>query len=357
MIKKINTSEFSKSILLWYKKNKRDLPWRSTKDPYKIWVSEIILQQTQINQGINYYINFINNFPDLESLAKSNKKKVLKNWEGLGYYSRATNMLDNAKKIINEQKQFPKDYKELIKLKGIGEYTAAAISSICFDEKKGVVDGNVFRVLSRIFNIETPINTTMGKKEFSELANKLIPKKNVGDYNQGLMDFGSILCKKNFPKCEICIFKQSCLALKFNTIRERPVKKISNSKKKHRILNYFLITDSFEHLYIQKITNKIWKNLYQLPLFESKKIINKKYILKENLMSNFFSKIELTNVVMSKQVLHNLSHQKLNIFFWKITVNGTLITKKDVLQKISKKEINSYPFPSPIKIYLHELLS
>ena len=355
MIKKISSAKFSKSILLWYKTNKRDLPWRDTKDPYKIWVSEVILQQTRIDQGINYYINFINNFPDLESLAKSSKKKVLKNWEGLGYYSRATNMLDNAKKIIHEQKTFPKNYTELIKLKGIGEYTAAAISSICSDEQKGVVDGNVYRVLSRVFNIETPINTTIGKKEFLELANELIPKKNVGDYNQGLMDFGSTLCKKHQPRCEICIFKKSCLSLKFDTIKKRPVKKTTNSKKKYRILNYFLIKDLSNCLYIQKITNNIWKNLYQLPLFESKNIIDRKYILKENLMSNFFSNIELKDIILSKQVSHNLSHQKLNIFFWKITADSSLNHKQNSLKRISKREIKNYPFPRPIKIYLQDL--
>ena len=354
MIQEIEKIKFHKSILNWYKKNKRDLPWRKTKDPYKIWVSEIILQQTRIDQGISYYKNFITKFPDIKSLAQSNEKKVLKNWEGLGYYSRAMNMLYSAKKIVNEKKEMPSTFKEIIKLKGVGEYTAAAISSICFDEKKAVLDGNVFRVLSRMFNIETPINTSIGKKRFLDLANQLTPNKNIGDYNQGLMDFGSTQCTKHLPKCAICIFQTSCLSFKLKTIQNRPVKKKRTSKKKYRILNYFMITDQSNNIYFQKRTEDIWNNLYELPLFESKKIINEQYILNKNIVQKKFSKIELKNIYLSKQISHNLSHQKLEILFWKVNADNICVKKNDKIKKTLKTEIHNYPFPQPIKIFLHE---
>ena len=357
MIKKIEKIKFATSILTWYKKHKRDLPWRKTKDPYKIWVSEIILQQTRMDQGLNYYTNFIKKFPNIRSLARSNKKNVLKAWEGLGYYSRAINMLYNAKKIIDSKKKFPESFSELIKLKGVGEYTAAAISSICFEEKKGVVDGNVFRVLSRVFNIKTPINTSKGKQEFSYLANKLIPEKNIGNYNQGLMDFGSIQCTKNFPKCETCIFQNSCLSLKFKQVENRPTKKKIHSIKKYRILNYFLIKNQSNHIYIQKRKADIWKNLYELPLFESKKIIKSENVIENNVLNKFFSKIGVKEISLSKQVKHNLSHQKLEIFFWKVESNFSYVKKNQNVLSITRKQINNYPFPKPIKIYMNELFS
>ena len=357
MIKEIEKIKFAKSILIWYKKHKRDLPWRKTKDPYKIWVSEIILQQTRIDQGISYYRNFIEKFPNIQSLANSSEKKVLKNWEGLGYYSRAIRMLYNAKKIVGEKKKMPSTFAELIKLKGVGEYTAAAISSICSDEKKAVLDGNVFRVLSRLFNIENPINTSVGKKHFLDLANKLAPDKNIGDYNQALMDFGATQCTKYSPKCTACIFKKYCLSLQNKTINNRPVKKKSQSKKKYRVLNYFIIKDQSNNIYFQKRLDGIWKNLYELPLFESKKLITKQYLLNKNIVQKKFSKIELKNIHLSKQVSHNLSHQKLEILFWKINANNICIKKNDNIKKTLITTIQKYPFPKPIKIYLHESLS
>ena len=357
MIKEIEKINFAKSILTWYKKHRRDLPWRKTKDPYKIWVSEIILQQTRIDQGISYYINFIEKFPDIQSLAHSSEKKVLKNWEGLGYYSRAINMLYNAKKIVSEKKKMPTTFTELIKLKGVGEYTAAAISSICFDERKAVLDGNVFRVLSRLFNIESAINTSSGKKKFSELANKLAPDKNIGDYNQALMDFGATQCTKYLPKCTVCIFRKCCLSLQEKTIKHRPVKKDKGTKKKYRVLNYFMIKDHANNIYFQKRLNDIWKNLYELPLFESKKIISREYLLNENILQKKFPNIEIKNIHLSKQVSHNLSHQKLEILFWKINAENISLKKNDNIKKTLITTIQKYPFPKPIKIYLHESLS
>jgi len=266
-------------------------------------------------------------------------------------------MLYSAKKIVNEQKKMPTTFKELIKLKGIGEYTAAAISSICFDEKRAVVDGNVFRVLSRVFDIEKPINTSIGKKKFSDLANKLAPSKNIGDYNQGLMDFGSTQCTKYFPKCSICIFRKSCLSLKLKTTQNRPVKKKRKAIKKTRILNYFMITDQSNNIYFQKRTKDIWRNLYELPLFESKKIINKQYLLNNNIIQKKFAEIKLNNICLSKKVSHNLSHQKLKILFWGINADNICVKKNDKIKKTLNTKIQKYPFPKPIKIFLNESLS
>tara|TARA_Y100001968_G_scaffold266075_1_gene255433 strand:- start:178 stop:1245 length:1068 start_codon:yes stop_codon:yes gene_type:complete len=355
MIQKIDKNIFAKSILTWYKENKRELPWRKTKDPYKIWISEIILQQTRVKQGIHYYNNFIKTFPDVESLSKSEKKDVLKIWEGLGYYSRAINILDNAKKI-GKTKNFPNNFEELLKLKGVGEYTASAISSICFNEKKGVVDGNVFRLFSRIFDINTPINTNEGKRKFTELANMLVPPKKTGDYNQALMDYGATQCKHQNPKCETCIFKKYCKSLRLGIIHKRPVKKTRNSKIKHRILNYFLIKKE-SNIYIQKRKENIWKDLYELPLFESEKMIDKKYILDNEILKKLGINMRPLNIFLSNTMTHNLSHQKLDIFFWKVNAINISAKRGSGLKKISKKKISNYPFPKPIKIYLHELLT
>ena len=187
--------EFSNHIVQWFNKNQRNLPWRTSKDPYKIWISEIILQQTRVAQGISYYNNFINTFSNVSALAEAKEEDVLKLWQGLGYYSRARNIHFTAKYIKEELNgHFPDQYIELLKLKGIGPYTAAAISSICFNEKRAAVDGNVYRVLARVFNINTPTNSTSGIKEFQKLADNLISSENPGDYNQGLMELGATVC-------------------------------------------------------------------------------------------------------------------------------------------------------------------
>jgi A/G-specific adenine glycosylase len=209
----------------WYSINKRDFPWRRTKDPYKIWLSEIIMQQTQISQGQPYYEAFVDQFPTVFELASTDEETVLKLWQGLGYYSRARNLHASAKYIVKELNgQFPDNYKALLKLKGIGDYTASAISSICYDESNAVVDGNVYRVLARYFGIETPINTSKGATYFKALAQSLLPDKNIGNYNQAIMDFGSQQCKPKSPNCLVCPLKDTCVALQKNLVNLLPVK-------------------------------------------------------------------------------------------------------------------------------------
>src|ERR1035437_3971325 len=233
--------DFHKILTLWYQQNKRDLPWRMNNDPYSVWVSEIILQQTRIDQGTAYYLRFIRRFPDIESLANSSEEEVLKMWQGLGYYSRARNMHHAARQIMTEfNGRFPDSYNIIRTLKGVGDYTAAAIASISFGSENVVIDGNVYRVLSRIFGIATPIDTTNGKKEFSILAHSLLDKQNPGIFNEALMEFGALQCVPRNPLCIQCPFQDRCVALKNNQIDQFPVKS-KQPKQKNRYFNYLFI--------------------------------------------------------------------------------------------------------------------
>jgi len=312
--------KFSKNLTNWFSDNKRDLPWRKTKNPYFIWLSEIILQQTQIKQGLPYYEAFVEEFPTVFDLAKADENKVLKLWQGLGYYSRARNLHATSKYISDEHKgQFPKTYDELLKLKGVGDYTASAIGSICFDLPTAVVDGNVYRVLSRYFDIETPINSSKGVKEFKALASELLDVTNPGDHNQAIMEFGAKQCKPKNPNCHDCPLNQSCLALKNKTVEIRPVKlKKIKVKKKH--FNFLVFVSSDNKTLFEKRTQKgIWQNLYQFPLVEteSKLISLSSEHLKEVVKTNDYS-IELYN---EEPIIHKLSHQHLNVKFWIIRLN------------------------------------
>lgn len=336
----------TEQIIKWYNKNKRDLPWRDNKDPYIIWVSEIILQQTQIKTGIPYFKKFIKKFPNIESLANSQEKELLKIWEGLGYYNRALNMLETAKIIVfNLNNIFPNKYQDLLKLKGIGSYTAAAISSICFDQKIGVVDGNVYRVLTRYYNIEDPINQIGTKRKIQEIANKLVTHKKPGLYNQAIMDFGSIQCKKHEPKCDICPLKNKCKSFKANTVKFRPVK--SNKKyQKKRYLNYFICCNKKKIIINQRDSSNIWKKLYELPLIET----NKEYSTIEALQNDYFKNKKVSKMQLLQKMTHHLSHQKLIISFWLIEsqLNEPILNQK----MIHISEIQNFPFPKPIQKFL-----
>lgn len=264
---------FSNSLINWYLQNKRNLPWRETSNPYNIWLSEIILQQTRVTQGLPYYLKFIENFPTVHDLAKAEEETVLKLWQGLGYYSRARNLHTTAKYISFELGgNFPNNYTDLLQLKGVGEYTAAAIASISFNENIAVVDGNVFRVLARYFGIELDISQSKTKKEFQKVANDLLPKGKATVFNQAMMEFGARQCVPQNPDCENCVLNTSCFALQKNKIKELPIK-TKKLKIKNRYLNYVVVKDKNEHFLIEQRTeNGIWKNLYQFSLIETKKI-------------------------------------------------------------------------------------
>ena len=317
---------FSKILNSWYSINKRSLPWRETKDPYCIWLSEIILQQTQIKQGLPYYESFVETFPTVFHLANAPEGDILKLWQGLGYYSRARNLHSAANYIVNELNgHFPKTYKELLKLKGVGDYTASAIASFCFNEIEAVVDGNVYRVLSRYFGITTPINSSKGAKEFKQLAQDLIDKEHPAEFNQAIMEFGAVQCKPQNPNCDICPFKSSCVAFQKKRISELPVK-IKIAKAKKRYFNFLVFLSKDDKTLLERRENKgIWQNLYQFPLLETQKNITFKecsILLKDHhlLKDVSFELLQYNNDV----IVHKLSHQHLYTNFWIINIDNYL---------------------------------
>ena len=338
---------FARAILNWYMVNKRDLPWRNTNDPYSVWLSEIILQQTRIAQGLPYYLKFINKYPTINSLARANENDILILWQGLGYYSRARNLLKTAKFIVDEcNGKFPSTYTELIKLKGIGEYTASAISSICFNERRAVLDGNVYRVLSRFYGIDVPVNNHFGKKFYMDYAQKLAPKKSCGDYNQGIMDFGSLMCKPKAPLCDKCILEKDCIASKMKNINYFPVKLKKNAPKITHF-NYLVLLDSDHMIWMNKIKNGIWKNLFQFPMIESKKELNKIQVLSNEIFKSIVP-ISNSDIILfnSSPIIHKLSHKTIYAKFWILPVEHSNSNS------IKFSDVNKYPVPRLIEKFL-----
>lgn len=340
-------------LLKWYDENGRDLPWRNTKNPYYVWVSEIVLQQTKVNQGLNYYLNFINHFPTIKILAESDLDKVLHVWQGLGYYSRARNMHFTAKFIINECKGvFPDTYSELLKLKGVGSYTAAAIASIISNEKVAVLDGNVYRLYSRLYLVEEAINTTKGRKTFSALAEKVLFKDDPGKFNQAIMDFGAMQCVPKNPNCDSCILNTYCLAFEKNMVSKLPVKE-GKTKVRNRFFNYVILLDG-DSVYIKNRKDKdIWQGLYEFPLFEYDS--DEQDVLLSNDM-NVLVKSPVEILYVSEKKIHILSHQK--IFAKAFCLKAELKEdKKKQFIKIPYKELTDYPFPKLLTNFIDEFLS
>ncbi len=308
---------FSNTLIYWYLQIKRDLPWRKTRDPYLVWLSEIILQQTRVSQGMSYYLTFSSVFPTVEDLANAEESKVLKMWQGLGYYSRARNLHFTAKYVSNELSGvFPTSYKELIKLKGIGDYTASAISSICFNEPAAVVDGNVYRVLARFFKIETPINSTKGIKEFKNLAQSLLDIKEPGVYNQAIMDFGALQCKPKSPNCYECPMSSNCIAFENKLVKQLPVKE-KKLKIKKKYFNFFVfITKENKTIFEERKGKGIWQGLYQFPLIET---INEVHVEDLDTIPDFQALVPKNAVIQlfnENSIIHKLSHQHLFTKFW-----------------------------------------
>ena len=338
--------QFSKKLIDWYLKNQRCLPWRLSSNPYHVWLSEIILQQTRVAQGMRYYLNFVEAFPTVFDLANASEMEVLKLWQGLGYYSRARNLHHTAKVIVTDYNgNFPNDFETLKKLKGIGDYTASAIASICFDKPHAVVDGNVYRVLSRYFGIATPINTTEGSKAFKVLAQSLIDLKQPGTYNQAIMDFGATQCKPKNPLCENCVLQENCLALRDATVDALPVK-IKKTRITHRYFHYLLILNEQQQFCLQKRTgNGIWKNLYEFPKIEKEK----SSILTKEEINHHFPGLLIDDFVSynEKEIEHKLSHQHLHIRFWIVH------SPKGLPVMISLAELASHPVPVPIQNFIN----
>lgn len=300
---------FSEAIVGWYRQNKRDLPWRNTRDAYKIWLSEIILQQTQVAQGLGYYHRFIEKYPNVGQLARANEDEVLKLWQGLGYYSRARNLLASAKVIANEYEGvFPNNYTQIKALKGIGDYTAAAIASFAFNQPHAVVDGNVYRLLSRVYGIYTPIDSGPAKKQFSELAHELLNSEKPAIHNQAIMEFGSQFCKPSNPDCENCVLNSHCFAFKNKAVVDLPVK-AKKTKVRQRFFNYLLVTNGRGEFFIHRRQhNDIWKGLHEFLLLET----NRETSYADLLKSTAFKALGIKQpelIYSSKVYKHVLSHQ------------------------------------------------
>lgn len=340
---------FSEIITGWYCRNKRELPWRNTTDPYKIWLSEIMLQQTRVDQGLPYYLKFEKAYPTVFDLAEAAEEEVLKLWQGLGYYSRARNLHHTAKQIAFERNgQFPSSYRELLKLKGVGDYTASAIASISFNEAAPVVDGNVYRVLARFFGVDIPINSTKGIKYFKQLAGELIDKNKPAVFNQAIMEFGAVQCKPKSPQCFKCPLNSGCVALKDKLVGQLPVK-IKNTRLKHRYFNYLIIHNKEETLLFQRKKKDIWQHLYEFPLIESNKALEEKDITQhlefQELVGDHRFELLRYN---EKEVIHKLSHQHIHTVFW------TVYLEDNIEGGVHKSEIKEYPVPVLIANFVKE---
>jgi A/G-specific adenine glycosylase len=344
---------FSERLLNWSSKHPRLLPWKARNDAYAIWLSEIILQQTRVEQGTSYYLKFIARFPSIHDLAAAEQDEVFKLWEGLGYYSRARNLHATAKHISNELNgQFPDTYATILKLKGVGPYTAAAIASFAYGLPHAVVDGNVYRVLSRYFGIATPIDTTAGKKQFAQLADQLIDKTQAGAYNQAIMNFGATHCTPRSPKCKTCPFQSTCKAFQENAIDRYPVK--SKKLKKRTRYFHYLILNYEAGVWIEKrIEKDIWQDLYQFPMLEHTALLD------QNVQLEQIAPVWLQNTpweVLKKSPPYRqlLSHQEIIANFWELSISKKLTGIENKYTFIERFNIRTYAFPKIIDRYLND---
>lgn len=358
---------FSKIIENWYADNQRDLPWRHSKDPYKIWISEIILQQTQVKQGYDYYLRFIRRFPDIKTLAEANEQEVLKYWQGLGYYSRARNLHATAINIqTNKGGIFPDSYKEIRSLKGIGDYTAAAICSFAYNQPEAVLDGNVYRVLSRYFSIKTPIDTTEGKKLFTKLSKKMLDESSPSLYNQAIMDFGAIQCTPQNPDCMFCPLQDSCAAFNEGKVTDYPIK-AKKTKVQDVYYTYLYITYKGHFLLHKRSGKGIWKNMFELPMIESDSISGQEQILLSKKFQEWINLLKKGETPLIhpivKEIKHILSHRIIHAQCFHIEIqdlpdNKALdfseVAKKKNCIIVNRRELETYPLPRLITLILEK---
>jgi A/G-specific adenine glycosylase len=342
---------FTQTLRHWYDENKRDLPWRNTANPYLIWLSEIILQQTRVEQGMPYYHRFAEKYPTVSAFAAATEDEILKLWQGLGYYSRGRNMLTTARLV--QQKfngVFPGNYDDLIALKGIGEYTAAAISSFATNQAKAVVDGNVNRVIARYFGIAEPINSTKGKKLFQQTASDLLDRENPGLHNQAMMEFGAMLCKPRNPYCDICPFNIGCFAFKNKQVNQLPVK-LKTVKVRSRFFNYFLITDGDQLLLNKRGDGDIWANMYDLPMIETAELLTPEQLFSSNDIIKTFGIIpQIVNIYPIQK--HILTHQHIYARFIHIATPGHKIKLEPTWFFTKVKNLDNLALPKIIFIFL-----
>lgn len=332
-------NDFSLLIAQWYRLNGRKLPWRKTRDPYKIWLSEVILQQTRVDQGLSYYQKFITHYPTVKDLASANEQSILNDWQGLGYYSRARNLHKTAQQVSDEfLGEFPKTYVELIKLKGIGPYSAAAISSFAFNEKRAVVDGNVYRVLSRVFNCSEAVDSSAGKTTFQTLADELISSSFPGEHNQAIMELGALICLPKNPKCFECPVELICEARRLNNYSERPVK-LKKTKTRDRYFHYFVHQWDGKLIVKKRIEKDVWQHMYDFPLLETTS-------------ENYPQNAHLADYSSPVQK-HVLSHQKIYAIFHHFKKEP--IFKETNWKVIHREELNDLPLPRLIDKYISEM--
>ncbi len=341
-------ANFHLLIINWYRQNARNLPWRNTDNPYFIWLSEIILQQTRVQQGMDYYLKFINRFPTVDLLANADEQEVLSLWQGLGYYSRARNLHATAKMIQSKyQNVFPHTYSDILELKGVGSYTASAIASFAFDLPHAVVDGNVYRVISRYLDIEVPIDSSAGKKLFEALAAELLAENPPAIHNQAIMEFGALQCVPVNPKCEICPLATQCLALQNKTIAQRPFKS-TKIKTRNRYFHYALFEEDGNMIIQKRIEKDIWQHLFQLPLIETDTELLPAAV--EELLYKVYN---IEPISVSEPIKHILSHQKIHARVWKFSKIPEIDFEEKNWIVISAQDIDNYPIPKLLDRYFN----
>jgi len=352
MIEHFDAIRFRKQLISWYKKHKRNLPWRDTTDFYKIWISEIILQQTQVAQGHDYYLRFLKQFPNVNVLASASEQEVLNAWQGLGYYTRAINLHKAAKQIISDfNGEFPVTYDEILSLKGVGSYTAAAIASFTYRLPYAVVDGNVLRVLSRLFDDKTPINSAFGKKHFEHLATELLDHTQPDVYNQAIMEFGALQCRPQNPDCKQCVLINQCEAYRNKTVGERP-KKETKKTSTVRYFTYFVIKTPQGYVLQQRDSRSIFKNMYEFPLVETMKKISKEKTIA--LFEKNYPTLKNINIsTISRYQKHVLSH--IIIYYRYAFVEQNVLPKDEMFSIVSKKMSAHYPLHRIIEKILEKL--
>lgn len=346
-------THISQLLQNWYAKNKRNLPWRDTRDPYIIWISEIILQQTRVNQGYNYFLRFIEKFPNVKSLAQVSEDEVLKLWQGLGYYSRARNLHATAKQVAEKfDGVFPVSHADILSLKGVGEYTAAAVASIAYNLPHAVVDGNVYRVLSRLFAIDEPIDTTGGKKLFAQTAQSVLDERHAGNHNQAIMDFGAMVCTPAQPKCADCPLQAICLAFEHKNQSAFPVKK-GKTPQRERFFNYFHIEQN-GFTYIKKRDDSdIWKNLYEFPLVETAEQTDLLQLQMNEQFIELFQPANSASFQHKLRLKHVLTHRIIHTDFYRVELDEeTIFDSDEKFIKIASETLHEYPVSRLIHKYL-----
>ena len=342
------------TLINWYEENHRNLPWRNDPTPYQVWLSEVILQQTRVNQGWDYYLRFVEKWPTVTDLAAASEEEVLKLWQGLGYYSRARNLHHCAQQVVAEYGgKFPADFEKLKQLKGIGDYTAAAIASIAYNLPHAVVDGNVYRVLARLYDIETPININEGQKLFAQLADELLNREQPGLHNQAMMEFGALHCTPKNPNCLLCPLQAQCLAFAHQTVMQRPVK-LAKVKVTTRYFNYLILKIN-DSVYLHKRSdNDIWKNLYDFPCIESQKPMTVEEVIATEAFTQIIDNKPFTIIKSSPVFTHKLTHRTLLAQFIEIKLEQELLQiETKGLFLAHETELGSFPIPRLIDLYLN----